>query len=358
MRRFFVALIVLHTVSLAMSAREKKAVFAYDLFADVKFDNREYPPYNTGESRTLFGIRVGAAIGLELNGKDGKHRILGGVAPLYQFGGDWLFDPLLYYKFDKSLKNCEFSIAAGAFSRNESKAYYSMALFSDEYNFIRSVCNGLQFSWTTERIYTELGVDWVGMIRPQSPKTREEFIIYTGGKYRINSYLSAGYAGYLHHYACSYENLNVVDDGIINPYIKFDIGEKVNLQELSLKAGLVAKYQNDRVDDNVYIPVDGDIHFIVRKWNVVLENETFFGQEMLPLYNSLAPDGTPYGTSLYKAEPLLRHRNGGQFGYFNRLGVSWQPKLAKGLFLILKVNLDFNDGFIGSQQIIQVKYHF
>lgn len=352
------AILLFVTAPILLSAQERKVGIAYDLSADVRFDNREYPSYDTGESKTLFGIRAGAAVGLKFNGHDSQHKILGGIAPLYQFGGDWLFEPLLYYKLDKTLRHSDFNIVAGAFRRDESKAYYSVALFSEEYNFLRGVTNGFQFSWKTQRTYTEFGIDWIGMIRPQSPKTREEFLIYTGGMYDINDFLSVGYAGYLHHYACSYENSNVVDDGVLNPYLKLDFGKKLNLQELSLRAGVVAKYQNDRVDETAYIPVNGDIHVAVRKWNVVLENETFFGQEMLPLYNSLAPDGTPYGTALYKAEPLLRHRNGGSFGYFDRLALSWQPNLAKGLSMIIKVTLDFNEGLIGSQQVIQLKYRF
>ncbi len=338
----------------------RKTRFAYDLGAQTRFENTEYGSHGDFvPSETLFGIRADAAVGLKFDEKNTKHRILGGISALYDFGGGWRLQPLLYYKLDTHLKNSRFRLVAGAFSRNESRAYYSPALFSSYNRYIDATYEGIQFSWEAEKYYFELGCDWMGMISVNQPAIREEFKIYSGGYYNATNWLTVAYAGYLHHYANSVEAGGVVDDAVLNPYLDFEFASFVPLQSLLVRAGILAGYQNDRrTGKGATIPVDGNIYIRIKKWNVIIDNDLYFGNDLMPLYSTISPEGSPYGSHLYMSEPILRHRHGEAFGYFNRLGIAYEPHIAEGLSLQLRVNFDFNQGFLGSQQIIQVAYHF
>lgn len=346
---------------ICLGAKADRGVkLAWDAAADISFDNREYSACGDWvPSMTLFGVRAEAAIGVGIMKGGTRHRILGGISPLYHFGGGWRWQPLLYYRLDTRLRNSNFRINAGAFSRHESKAFYSMAFYSDRDRFLDNTYEGIQFSWDAEKFYFELGVDWKGMIRSESPATREEFQVYSGGHYDLFPWMRLAYSAYLHHFACSFENDNVVDDARFNPYIDFEFGKMTGMQSLMLRTGFLGGYQNDRrLENGLSTPFNGNFLFRARHWNVILEDELYVGNDPLPLYNNFGPDGVMYGTNLYMSDPILRSRNGQKVGYFNRLGIAWAPRIVKGLDFMLRVNFDFNGGFLGSQQIIQVKYRF
>lgn len=338
-----------------------KVSLAWQAGAETYFDNTEYGASDHWQtSETLFGIRATAAVGLKL-GTDSTARssFLAGLSPLYNFGGGWVLQPLLYYKLEAPLKHCTFNILAGAFPRKESKAFYSRAFFSDYNRYIDAVYDGIQFSWDAPKYYVELGVDWMGMIRPAAPATREEFKVYSGGHYDVCKWFRAAYSAYLHHYACSYQVGNVVDDARVNPYLDFEFGSFAHMQSLLLRTGFIAGYHNDRaLSDALSIPVNGNVYLCLKNWNVTIDNELYFGQDMLPLYNVISPDGTAYGSALYMADPLLRKRGEGRMTYFDRVGIAYKPRIVKGLDLELRVNFDFNEGYLGTQQIIKVAYNF
>lgn len=331
------------------------------------FDNTEYAASGDWEpSRTLFGIRANAGAGAMV-GESGANggscsRIIGGVSALYCFGGKLKFEPLLYYKLETKLRKCSFSMVAGAFDRRESRAFYSPAFFSSYNLFMDGTFDGIQFSWKSDRLYTELGVDWMGMPDSSRASVREEFRIYSGGHLTVLKWLDVGYAASLHHYACSFLASNVVDDALVNPYMDLEFSGYCGglLQSLELRAGLLLGYQNDRIRENgLSIPANVNIYSRIKKWNVTIDNDLYFGTDLMPLYDSDAPEGGTYGSHLYMGEPLLRHRNTeGRTGYFDRLGIAWEPTLAGKLYMTFRVDFDFNSGFLGSRQLIGIRYRF
>lgn len=349
---------------------DSRLKLVYEVGAKISFDNTEYSDSKFLVSRTLFGIRANASLGLKFGTGEVSHRIIGGVSPLYDFGGGWKVQPLLYYKVDFPLKRSNFSIVAGAFSRKECKAFYSMAFFSNYNLYTDGTFEGVQFSWSGEKFHYEVGVDWMGMIGPKYPSRREEFKIYSGGSHNFFPWFKLGYAAYLHHYASSVQVHNVVDDAVVNPYAEFEFAHFLPLQSLLLRAGVLAGYQNDRrLDQKAIIPVNGNIYFRIRKWNVILDNEIYFGTDMLPLYDHRDGAGNQYGENLYMSDPLLRRRPGQKVGYFDRLGIAYEPNWAKmapnvapylkdKLVLRLRVNLDFNAGYAGTQQLVEIAYTF
>jgi len=347
--------------SCCMAASREKPKFDYDVAAGITFDNREYDKTTLDESRTLFGIRVKAAAGIMMPSRDGsvQHRLLAGVDPLYQFGGSWVFQPLLYYKLSAPLKHCRFGLVAGIFSQSERKASYSRVFLSEYQRYIDDTQEGLQLSWRGRRFQYELGVDWRGMVGQKNPSRREEFVIYSGGTHRFRGFIKAGYAAHMHHYACNFENsaTNVVDDILLNPYCEANFAYFVKMQTLSARLGYIQAFQRDRdAEGGMLTPGKGEFCVEARKWNVGIVNELYFGGDLLPLYDSPAPEGGYYGSSLYLGDPLFRNLPGTKFGVYDRLSAYWQPNIAKGLDFRIQLNLHFNGGFAGHQEMLTLIY--
>jgi len=354
---FFLTLLCL---SFQAFSREKPK-FDYQLGVNMTFDNREYDKTPLDESRTLFGIRVNAAAGIKVRGDENgvRHRILAGVDPLYQFGGSWVFQPLLYYKLSAPLKHCRFGLVAGMFSQSECKASYSRVFLSEYQRYIDDTREGLQLSWQGRGFQYELGVDWRGMLNSKYPSRREEFVIYSGGSHRFISFIKAGYAVHMHHYACNFESsaTNVVDDILLNPYCEADFAYFVGMQTLSARLGYIQAFQRDRgAQGGMLTPAKGEFCVEARKWNVGIVNELYFGGDLMPLYDSPAPEGGNYASSLYLGDPLFRNLPGTKFGVYDRLGAYWQPNIVKGLDLRIQLNLHFNGGFAGHQEMLTLIY--
>lgn len=333
--------------------------FAYDVKASTSFDNREYDNTKLDDSRTLFGIRLCADAGISFEKGKSTHRLLAGVDPLYEFGGDFIFQPLLYYKFDTRLQRSKFSIDAGIFPRSESRAFYSLAFFSDANRFYDDTYEGLQFSWKGRKFYYELGLDWKGMIGKAHPERREEFMVYSGGHHSFIRFLKLGYSAYMHHYANNYSLTanNVVDDILISPYVDMDFGQFVGMQLLRTRLSYLQGFQRDRgVSSDIQTPAKGEFLFEVRKWNVGIANDLFFGGDLMPLYDLEAPEGGKYADKLYMGDPFMRNAEGKSFIAYDRLGVYWAPRIADKLSLRVQVNFHFNGGFAGHNELISVAY--
>lgn len=351
---------LLMTLCLQAAAQNDKPVFEYDLAPRIRFINYEYDGSDLDYSRTLFGVRLRATAGIGIDNGKTRHKIQAGADPLYSFGGGWKIQPLIYYQFSTPLRHSRFNIIAGMFPRSESKAWYSMAFFSDANHFLDSSYEGIQFSWQLRHSYFELGVDWQGELRPSAPAVREEFSVYSGGEWRtLMNILKLGYAARMHHYACNAEGsaANVVDDILVNPYIEANFGPSVKMQKLAVRLGYLQSFQRDRaVDDRLLTPAKGEFTAVVRHFNVILTNELFFGADLMPYYDSPAPEGGRYGSSLYMGDPFMRNAGGAKFGVMDRITLAWEPRLAKNLTLSILARAYFNGGFAGHQEQIGIKY--
>lgn len=355
----FAAVLLLSQVD--VDAGEKpKVKFDYDVAFSTNFDNREYDGSGLDYSCTLFGLRAQTAVGVSLvNGKGRTvHRLLGGVDPLYQFGGGWKVQPLLYYQMTTRLKRSEFEIVAGAFPRVKSRAFYSEAFYSLKTKFLDDTYEGLQFSWKGRNFRYELGLDWMGQIREASPATREQFAVYSGGHHYFPFGLKLGYSAYLHHYACSFQADNVVDDILVNPYVEINVGRWLNMQRLSARLGYLQAVQRDRaVSKSLLAPAKGEFLLEARKWNVGIVNDLFFGGDIMPLFSLRGPDAVVYGENLYMGDPFMRNPDGVKFGIYDRISAYYEPFIAKKLHLRIQLDFHFNNaGYQGTRQVIAVSY--
>lgn len=355
-----ISLIALALASVCCLSAQNKArlKFDYDISIGTSLDNREYDRTPLDQSRTLFGVRAELGLGARVEQGRITHRILAGADPLYEFGGGWKVEPILFYELSMPLKRCKLNIDAGAFPRLRSKAFYGEAFFSEADLFYNRSYKGMQFSWTGRRFYYEFGCNWMGQINRNAPDRREQFFIYSGGHHRLLNFSKFGYSAMMHHYACSQKASNVVDDILVRLYYENEIGGLIGIQSLMNRLSYLQGYQCDRaLQSGAQMPMRGELFTQIRNWNVALVNTLSFGKDLMPLYDAADPTGEIYADNLYMGDPLQRNNPGEKIGLYDKLGIYYEPRICEGLKLRLQVNVMFNlSGYIGTQQLIGLSY--
>lgn len=339
---------------------------AYDIDFDMNFDNRELYRSRFSRSMTIFGARLTPSIGFQVNtSEDATHRVMVGVDVMKNFGStaglpdhDVLEEITLYYKLEKNYRRTDMEIYAGIFPRKAIEGSYSEAFFSDSLKFYDNNLEGILLKFRRPRAYFEVGCDWMGQ---QGQSQRERFMIFSSGEGKIAPLLSLGYAAYMYHYAGSYEVRGVVDNVLINPYARLDLGRRSGLQTLSFRLGWLQGLQNDRRNIGIYtFPYGGEFDFEIRNWNVGIRNMMFYGMDMMPYYNYSDAGGFKYGSQLYFGDPFYRvHDNGAKgMGTYDRFEVCWYPYVSGFLDIKVGAVFHFNDfHYSGCQQVVRLGFN-
>lgn len=356
--------------------------FAYDLDFEMQFDNREFYKSNFTSSMTIFGARLTPTVGVAIDQKNGtRHRLMAGIDVMKDFGkspvspeyapagspdsdkrlSNWnLFREItLYYSVVRQIGKTGFEMNAGVFPRRFAEGSYSQAFFSDSLKFYDNNMEGLLLKFRRPKAFFEVGCDWMGMI---DSYRRERFMIFTSGEGKVLPYLSLGYAGYLYHFACSHHSIGVVDNALVNPYLRFDLGEQTGLQVLSFRLGWLQSLQNDRANVGHYVfPCGGEFVAQVQKWNVGIRNELFVGTDMMPYYNAKDNAGYKYGSLLYMGSPFYRVWDDGSkgVGLMNRVEAYYSPKFGSP-YLDLKISALFyftGRGYAGCRQMVSLNFN-
>lgn len=342
-----------------------KVGFAYDLDFDMQFDNREFEGTSYTSSMTIFGARVTPAVGVGLQQKNGtKHRLMVGIDIMKNFGAasknSELFDEMtLYYDVKKQLGKTGFEMVAGIFPRRYAEGSYSQAFYSDSLRFYDNNLEGLLLKFSRPKAYFEIGCDWMGMYDTFS---RERFQIFSSGEGKVLPFLSLGYAASLYHFSCSGVSIGVVDNALINPYLRFDLASVADMQALSVRLGWLQALQNDRANVGHYVfPGGAEVVMEVQKWNVGVRNDMFIGTDMMPYYNAVDNAGYKYGSLLYMGSPFYRVWDDGrdEVGLADRLEVYYAPKFGAP-YLDMKVSAIFHfDGekYCGCRQMVSLNFN-
>lgn len=368
-----------------------KASFAYDLDFQMQFDNREFYRSTFTQSMTIFAGRLTPYIGVAVNqNKDTRHRVLAGIDVMKDFGkspvsperapaGSSEMDPkqsnldlfreiTLFYTLDKKIGKTDLSLAAGIFPRRLSEGYYSRAFFSDSLRFYDNNLEGLLVKVRRPNAYYEVGCDWMGKFGVYS---RERFMIFSAGEAKLIPLLSLGYSAYLYHYSCSVTADGVVDNVLINPYLMLDLAEITKMQLFSVRLGWLQSMQNDRALVGKYVyPSGAELDVDVRKWNVGIRNEFFYGRNMMPYYNTLDPGGYKYGNLLYMGSPFYQVHDSAEStarksrtslwpGICDRLEVYYAPQLGLP-YLDFRISavFHFNEGiYSGCRQMVSLNFN-
>lgn len=336
--------------------------FAYDVKFDMDFDNREFAKSNFSPSMTVFGARITPAIGFTVDQPGNiKHRVMIGADFMKDFGSpqdsSLLGEMNLYYLLEKQFPKTFLSLQAGIFPRSSMDAYYSEAFFSEYIKFYDNNLEGLLLKMRRPNAYFELGCDWMGKY---GLKERERFMVFSGGTGKIFPWLNYGYAAYMYHYANSITVKGVVDNFLVNPYLKFDFAELTGMQALSLRAGWLQTLQNDRKNIGKYLFSGGaDAELDIRHWNVGIRNTFYYGKTLMPLYKVADASGAVYGSSLYYGDPFYMINDDKTYGagFYNRAEAYYDLNLNE--FLKMRVTAAFHFTHVkyaGCQQIVRLVF--
>ena len=334
---------------------------ACDLDLEMNFDNREYYKSKFSRSMTIFGLRLSPAVGVDVLSSNGmKHRVMAGVDVMKDFGGksDVLGEVTLYYNMEKQIGKTGLSVYAGVFPRRMTEGKYSRAFFSDSLKFYDNNLEGLLLKFRRPKAYFELGCDWMGQFGDEE---RERFMVYTSGEGKVLSVLSLGYSGYLYHFANSRQASGVVDNILLNPYARFDLGDLLGLQAFSVRLGWLQGLQNDRKHIGIYThPYGGELDLEVRNWNFGMSNHIFYGKDMMPYYNNVDSAGIKYGSTLYFGDPFYRIHDDGSsgVGMYDRFEVFWTPLTGRLLDVRVGAVFHFHDWhYSGCQQLVRLGFN-
>ena len=356
--RIISVLMLIFLSAALLHARQKDEVrFAYDVGFEMKFDNREFYRSSFSKSMTIFGARLTPSVGLKIGD---EHRVMAGIDVMKDFGSqtkEIIKEATIYYQLNKQLNDTGLELYAGIFPRQATEGSYSEAFFSDSLKFYDNNLEGLLLKFRRPEAYFELGCDWMGQY---GDATRERFMIFSSGEGKVAPVLTFGYSGYMYHFAGSRQVKGVVDNILVNPYARLDLGDRMGLQKFSIRLGWLQALQNDRRNVGRYVyPGGGEFDLEIMKWNICVRNSLFCGTDMMPYYNRPDAGGVKYGNSLYFGDPFYRVHDGedGGIGTYDRLDVFWTPRLGEYLKIKVGARFHFNDSsYSGCQQVVALEF--
>lgn len=352
------------SVAYAESAKDKVSL-AYDLDFEMRFDNREFYRSRFSESMTIFGARLTPSVGVQIVQDNGlRHRLMAGIDVMKDFGDSAanreLFRELtIYYNVQKQVGDNGLELYAGIFPRKLLDGRWTQAFFSDSLSFYDNNLEGILLKLKRPKAHFELGADWMGLT---GEYRRERFMIFSSGEGQVLPLTTFGYSFYVYHYAGSRKVRGVVDNILINPYARIDLGERMGLQKFSITLGWLQALQNDRRNVGRYVfPGGGEFDLEARHWNIGVHNRFYFGTDIMPYYNSFDAGGFKYGAgSLYLGDPFYRVNDRGErkAGMYDRLEIFYAPKIGKYLEINVSAILHFNEfHYSGFQQMVGVRFN-
>ncbi len=358
MRRWLVSALFLALCSLAaaqMHPSQNRVDWRCDLGFQYYFDNREYDasePYLLPSGTTHAAVLTPTLSAQWRPSRRVRHSLTLGADLQHDMGaGTWagtFREGILYYDARVRGENGVFEGVAGIYPRTLMNSYFSEAFFSDLNRFTDRNYEGVLLKWTACRFRTETALDWLGQ---RGYDRKERFQIISAGTWQVARVLSLGWALDYYHYAGSELAPGVVDHGLLEPWLKLDLAPGTEWQEISLRAGALLSYQWDRRRaDRPSTPGGAEVTATLRRWNVTVQNNAYFGGDLLPLYDGVDLAGHPYGEQLY-----FGHRF--YFGFYDRTLVCWEPRIARSVRLRIGARIHFtSNGFMGWQQTAGLRF--
>ena len=382
MKRFHLLILSLLLVSFSLNAEDDKVNLAYDIDFETRFDNREYYRSAFSPSMTVFGARLTPSVGFDIRQDDKiSHRLMAGIDVRKDFGASpvskilsdgadvpetslnqnntALFrDITLYYRLTANTRKAGVQLYAGIFPRRAVGGEYSDVFFSDSLKYYDNNMEGVLLQVHNDRIYWEVGCDWMG----QYGKVRKEkFMVFSYGQSDITPFFKVGYSGYMYHFAGSQKAKGVVDNILLNPFVKFDFADRLGFQEFSARLSWLQAMQHDRVFVGHYVfPGGGELDLEIKKWNFGIRNRLFCGTDMMPYYNSTDAGGDKYGDRLYFGDPFYRMHDDGStgIGTYDRLEFFYEPQVGPYLKIGVGARFHFHGTrYSGCQQVFSLKFN-
>lgn len=322
----------------------------WNIAFDYRFSNYEYARSGGmyDPSYTLHAARLTPEAGILLKqGGNVFHRVRAGVDLFRDMGaysgvGELFGETVLYYDLEAAFRNGGvLEAVAGVFPRRFTRERdYIGPFLDDDRCFVDNNLEGMLFKYSNRRIYAELALDWPGKIGDElHPLRRERFQILSDGCWNFAGAFSLLWCGSLYHFSCAPQLANVVDNGMLHLGVSWS--PDTCLDVFSLDARGLFTYQNDRhTGEGPLLPMGMTSRQRLGKWKLALENRFYFGDDLMPLYES-GYGGVQYGADLYYAD-LAFHTRHASPSWADCLSVLYEPSL--GRFLKLCVGLSFKFG--------------
>lgn len=271
---------------------------AYDFHMLSFFDNREYKSQYQ-KAQTLYGIRVSPELGFQIKeGSIASHKVMMGGHYLKWMGGEseeniWMMS--LYYQY--KTKNVLLNVG--------SVPYYNIPhdipdyLISDSLLYVSPNVRGLLFQYKNQKISSIFLCDWRGR---QSHTKREAFRLVGLFEYKRKMIYMGAYLQMNHvaNYLPPTPRIGVIDDILINPFIRFDLSKMVGLDECALEYGYLHQFNRERISNHVY-RVDASFFLLKMRYKYLsLTNQLYIGDDLFPLYKS-------YGVTLVRSNPFYQY---------------------------------------------------
>lgn len=315
----------------------------WDVDFNFGFDNREYASIDREPSGTIFGAVLSPKVGL---GFGEGHAMYAGVDAAKYFGRtspELTLEALLYYQYDGEY----FKVNAGAFPRSSVTGYYPTAFYDDRYFFDTNI-GGALLSYTRKWWRLEGVVDWVGCC---DRDTRERFEVYAYGEAGA-PWLSFALTFKMLHYAGSATVSGVVDNVWLYPHLSSDLSAFLpERMRLSLRAGWIQTFQNDRIREEGYaVPGGFQAEVGFEYFGFGIHNTVYAGDNLMPFYYRAGASGVTYGSDLYTGSLFYSTDS----GLYDRVEISYHYDFKD--FLRLKVaSVHHCDGYgWGWQQLVQL----
>ncbi len=328
----------------------------YDADFQLIFDNREFAYSNDAfiPSGTMNTVVFAPTVGFSIRqSRHVHHRLAVGAELAYDLGSQtWanlVREPVLFYDAHVQTKRGVFEGLAGIFPRRYMEGDYSEAFFSGMYRNTDRYVEGVLLKWRGERFYTELACDWMGQY---GRDRRERFQVISFGRWVATQWLSLGWTGSFYHYACSELAPEVIDNHLLQPWLKMDFSHRTAWQELSMQLGALVGYQFARArESHPSFPAGGEMKLTARRWNVGVSNVTYLGGNLIPHFFEHDPNGGIYGVNLYFGTPLYKD-------FYNYTEVAWIPQISHYFSLRLAAKFHFTgSGFMGWQQQFSLRFN-
>lgn len=336
--------------------------FDYNAGFGYHFDNAEYSQSHNlfQPSGTVHLADFYAEGGFSFDsGRNMKHKVLVGFDVAKNMGeqsdDNLNKELLLSYQMDVKTLWGSFSAVFGCFPRTFSEGEYCDALFGRDIYYTDRNFEGIFLKYREKGFYSEIGLDWMGMY---GPDRRERFQIMSAGKWKMSDWLWFGWDASMYHFAGSEVFRNVVDNMMVHPYLQ--ISPDVSMQKFSLSAGWIQKYDRDRsVEGSASFHGGALINLGLKNWNVGVENDFYFGQDLMPLFAG-SNNGVKYGTDLYFGNRFYHTQIEG-FSIYDRAEIYYEPSITS--WLDFRVSAIFNVGnptqefsfFRGWQQMLSLR---
>lgn len=316
--------------------------FLWEMDFAFRFDNREYAHSTLAPSLTHFGVAAAPRIGYSWN--EG-HTLFAGADLQQPFGmpgqalqANWL----MYYEFQGDALQAQ----AGIFPRNKISGDYPHAFF-DESQFFDTALEGLRLHYAYRPDgFLEFVTDWNGCKYEHS---RERFRIFMYGKQSFGEFFIA-VPFLLHHYANSDYVRGVVDNIWIYPHLGWhrDAGN----WQVEGRLGWLKTFQNDRRQGKGYTNPGGlQAELSVQYGSLKCLNSLYFGENLLPYYQTLDAGGNAYADRLYLGNAFYRTNT----GFYDQLELRWEPIRSETFQLAIRSIHHFTGKESGWQQLVTLQ---